>query len=136
MASLRPAGLLLALLASGCAPERERAAADAAPMGVDFQWSAADRCSPRSPALTLQGVPPGAARIMVRLTDLNMPTFSQGSDVFVPPGGRIAPGTLPNYAGPCPPAGERHSFRFTVDALDGSGRIIATGQATRMFPPE
>lgn len=131
----RPAGLLLALLALGCAPERERAP-DAAAIAVDFQWSAADRCSLRSPALTVGGIPPGAAKITVRLTDLNMPTFTQGADVFVPPGGRIPPGTLPNYAGPCPPAGERHSFRFIVDALDASGRIIATGQATRPFPPE
>ena len=136
MKAPRPAGPLLALLVLGCAPERERAAAHAAPIGVDVQWSATDRCSPRSPAVSLQGIPPGAARIRVRLTDLNMPTFSQGSDVFVPPGGRIAPGTLPNYAGPCPPAGERHSFRLTVDALDASGQIIGTGQATHLLPPE
>lgn len=132
---MRSAGLLLALLATGCAPERERAA-DAAAIGVDFQWGAADRCSPRSPALAIRGIPPGTTKVTVRLTDLNMPTFSQGSDVFVPPDGRIPAGTLPNYAGPCPPAGERHSFRFIVDAVDASGRIIGTGQATRMFPPE
>jgi hypothetical protein len=88
------------------------------------------------PALTVGGIPTGAAKVTVRLTDLNMPNFTQGGDVFVPPAGRIPPGTLPNYAGPCPPTGERHTFRFIVDALDASGRVIATGQATRPFPPE
>ncbi len=135
MRAARSAAGLLALLATGCADGRERAA-NLAPVGVDFHWSAADGCSPRSPALTIQSLPPGTARVAVRLTDLDMPTFSQGGEVFVPPTGQVAPGTLPNYAGPCPPAGERHSFRFVVDALDASGRVIGTGQATRRFPPE
>ncbi len=129
------AGLVVALLVAGCAPERETVP-NAAAIAVAFQWTAADRCSPRSPAITIGNLPPGTSRVAVRLTDLNMPTFSQSGDVFVPPTGRIAPGTLPNYAGPCPPAGERHSFRFTVDAVDASNRVIGTGQATQMFPPE
>ncbi|MDB5377274.1 MAG: hypothetical protein JWR00_1720 [Rubritepida sp.] len=129
------AGLLVALLLAGCEAGRERVANPAA-IDVAFQWTAADRCSPRSPALTIRNLPPGTARVAIRLTDLNMPTFSQSGDVFVPPTGQVAPGTLPNYTGPCPPAGERHSFRFTVEAVDASDRIIGTGQATRMFPPE
>ncbi|WP_165585433.1 hypothetical protein [Roseococcus sp. SYP-B2431] len=129
------AGLAVALLLAGCALEPARNA-NLPVVGVAFQWTAADRCSPRSPALTIQNLPPGTARVAVRLTDLNMPMFNQGGEIFVPPGGRVPPGTLPNYAGPCPPAGERHSFRFTVEARDAAGQVIGAGQATQLFPPE
>lgn len=129
------AGLAVALLLAGCAAEPARNA-NLPVIDVAFQWAAADRCSPRSPALTIRGLPPGTARVAVRLTDLNMPSFSQGADIFVPPGGLVRAGTLPNYTGPCPPAGERHSFRFLVEAKDASGQIIGAGQATQIFPPD
>ena len=135
MTTRSAAGLAIALLLAGCAAEPARNA-NLPAIGVAFRFTAADRCSPRSPALELQGLPPGTTRVTVKLTDLNMPSFSQSGDVFVPPSGRVAPGTLPNYAGPCPPAGERHNFRFTVDAVDAAGRVVASGQATQMFPPE
>jgi phosphatidylethanolamine-binding protein (PEBP) family uncharacterized protein len=128
-------GLVVALLLAGCAAEPARNA-NLPVIGVTFQWAAADRCSPRSPALMIQNLPAGTARVAVRLTDLNMPMFNQGADIFVPPGGRVPPGTLPNYIGPCPPAGERHSFRFIVEAKDAAGQVIAAGQATQLFPPE
>lgn len=130
------AGLVVALLLAGCAAGGRGRIANPATIDVAFQWTTADGCSPRSPALTIRGLPPGTTRVSIRLTDLNMPSFTQSGDVFVPPNGQVAPGTLPNYAGPCPPAGERHSFRFIVDAVDASNRIIGTGQATRMFPPD
>lgn len=135
MAGRSAAGLFVALLLAGCAAEPARNA-NLPVIDVAFQWTAADRCSPRSPALTIRGLPPGTARVAFRLTDLNMPTFAQGADIFVPPDGRVPPGTLPNYVGPCPPAGERHSFRFVVEAKDAAGQIIGAGQATQLFPPE
>ncbi|WP_424810806.1 hypothetical protein [Roseococcus sp. YIM B11640] len=131
----RSAALLAALFLAGCAAEPARNA-NLPAIGVAFQWTAADGCSQRSPALSIQGLPPGTARVTVRMTDLDLPSSTHGGgDVFVPPTGQIAAGTLPGYAGPCPPTGEIHSYRITVDALDASNRVIGTGQATRRFPP-
>jgi phosphatidylethanolamine-binding protein (PEBP) family uncharacterized protein len=36
------------------------------------------------------------------------------------------------YNGPCPPSG-RHSYQFTVHAIDKDGIIIGIGKAVRKF---
>ena len=37
------------------------------------------------------------------------------------------------YNGPCPPSG-RHSYQFTVHAIDKEGIIIGIGKALKKFP--
>ncbi|MGB9118721.1 MAG: phospholipid-binding protein, partial [Bradyrhizobium sp.] len=37
-----------------------------------------------------------------------------------------------SYTGPCPPSGQ-HIYRFTVQALDASGKVLASASASRPF---
>jgi phosphatidylethanolamine-binding protein (PEBP) family uncharacterized protein len=39
------------------------------------------------------------------------------------------------YIGPCPPGGEHHHYRWTIEALDGAGKPLGTAAATATFPP-
>ena len=35
--------------------------------------------------------------------------------------------------GPCPPEGEHHDYQWTVQALDGAGKVLALAIAVRKF---
>lgn len=105
-----------------------------APLAVDFQWQATDRCSSQAPAFRVTGVPDTTRTLVFSMQDLDAPSYPHG-------GGRVAysgSGTIPAgafaYVGPCPPAGS-HRYEFTVTARDAAGAAIARGQAMREFPP-
>ena len=38
------------------------------------------------------------------------------------------------YQGPCPPAGQVHTYEWSVDALDANRSVLADGKATEKFP--
>ena len=48
------------------------------------------------------------------------------------------PGTIErgafSYKGPCPPQGQ-HSYQWTVEAQDGTGKVLARATVTKNFPP-
>jgi len=67
------------------------------------------------------------------LVDLNVPSFSHGGGQVPYGGSGNVPAGSFNYRGPCPPMGSTHRYEFTVNALDGGGRIIARGRSTRPF---
>ena len=85
-----------------------------------------------SPALTWGDIPAGTAEIAVSLTDDDAPDFMHWVVVGLPgtatsinenatPVGALV-GTNSNgatgYTGPCPPAGETHTYRYSVHFLD------------------
>ena len=132
MASLRMtrpvAAIALSLL--GASP----ALAEAAKFGVDFSWSGTSSCfDPSSPPFTLSGVPAGTKRLVFAMKDLDAPGFPHGGG-SVPYSGQsqIPRGTFA-YKGPCPPQGQ-HTYQWTVEAQDGSGKTLATATAARKFP--
>ena len=108
-------------------------AAAHAGMRVDFDWGPTKKCfDVNSPPFKLSGVPEGTASLDFQMTDRNAPGFHHG-------GGRVAykgQSSLPygafKYKGPCPPSGS-HSYVFTVKALDGHGKALATAKASRDF---
>lgn len=110
--------------------------APVAAMSLEFSWDGYARCTTGSPAFRLGDVPTGTAQLSFKMVDLKVPSYPHG-------GGRVAyqDGTTMIGAGaiaaqgPCPPEGERHDYQWTVQALDGTGKVLASATAVRKFPP-
>ena len=102
---------------------------------VRFSWTGIPACERISPELHLSDVPPGTKKLHCEMKDLDVPGFRHGgSTVAYAGGGTVARGAI-HYVGPCPPHGERHRYRWTIQALDAAGKVIGTATATEAFPP-
>lgn len=130
----------LLMLTVGCAnnPDQIKIPKDAAQMTVDFSWEGIDACTHESPELRVSAVPEGTAELRARLTDISLPEWNQGGGKVTYDGSGIIPaGALKlGYNGPCPPPGKRHTYEFSVMAMDADGAIIGFGKARRSFPPK
>jgi phosphatidylethanolamine-binding protein (PEBP) family uncharacterized protein len=122
---LLPALLTLAVAAS---PAR----ADA--FTVRFSWAGIPACERISPAFELAGVPAGAKRLRFEVKDLDVPDFRHGGSTIAYEGNKVRQGAI-RYIGPCPPDGQRHRYRWTVEALDALGKVLGTANAEATFPP-
>jgi phosphatidylethanolamine-binding protein (PEBP) family uncharacterized protein len=109
-------------------------ATGASAMSLSFSWSGIPACGTRPPAFTLADVPDGAARLAFTMTDLNVPTFRHGGGTVAYQGGDTVAAGAFAYKGPCPPGGQ-HTYRWTVQALDAAGKVLATAVAAEKFPP-
>lgn len=101
---------------------------------VRFSWAGIPACEKISPAFELAGVPPGTKHLRFAMKDLNVPTFHHGGSTIAYQGDAVRKSAI-RYVGPCPPRGERHRYRWTIEALDGAGKVIGTATATAPFPP-
>jgi len=103
-------------------------------LSVRFTWAGIPACASTSPAFELGGVPAGTKNLSFTMTDLNVPTFHHGGSTIAYTGDAVSRGAI-SYTGPCPPHGEHHNYRWTVEALDAAGKVLDTGKADAMFPP-
>jgi phosphatidylethanolamine-binding protein (PEBP) family uncharacterized protein len=103
-------------------------------MPVRFSWTGIPACASISPAFELKVVPIGTKHLRFAMTDLNVPKFPHGGSTIAYNGEKVSRGAI-RYTGPCPPRGDRHNYRWTVEALDAAGNILAKGRATAAFPP-
>jgi len=101
---------------------------------VRFSWAGIPACEEISPAFELAGVPAGTKRLSFNMTDLEVPTFHHGGSAIAYDGDTVKRGAI-RYVGPCPPGGQHHRYRWTVQALDASGKVLGTASATATFPP-
>ena len=99
-----------------------------------FSWDGIAACERISPAFELAAVPPGTKRLRFEMHDLNVPGFHHGGSTVGYDGGTVKQGAI-KYIGPCPPGGQRHRYRWTIEALDASGKVLETATATQTFPP-
>jgi Raf kinase inhibitor-like YbhB/YbcL family protein len=96
---------------------------------VEFTCDGANR----SPPLAWAGVPAGTASLALRMQDIDTsqkfvhwlvynitPTTTSLAAGQTPPDSIQAPNSFdkPGYGGPCPPAGSRHRYVFTLIALE------------------
>ena len=104
-------------------------------LDVDFSWEEEHRCSSKSPEIRVAGIPAGTKFLKVTLVDLDVPFWDHGGGTVNNDGSGVIPaGSLKSgYNGPCPPGGS-HRYEFTVNALDGQGRIIGAGKKMNKFP--
>lgn len=119
--------------------------------GRAFPQAYTGRGENRSPALTIENLSPEARTMAVTLEDMShpIPCFTHWVIWNLPAGGTI-PAAIPagrrtpegavqgraygfhRYAGPKPPRGKRHVYRFTVYALD-SALELKPGAGKRAF---
>jgi phosphatidylethanolamine-binding protein (PEBP) family uncharacterized protein len=106
------------------------AAQQAFAMSASFTW-----CS-GSPEFQLRDVPRGTAKLDLRMTDLMAPSFQHGGGVVAYTGQAGIPCGAINggYVGPSPPKGQVHTYRWTIQALDASGKVLGRTAAERKFP--
>jgi phosphatidylethanolamine-binding protein (PEBP) family uncharacterized protein len=133
MRTYRSAAIILAAVAT--IPMLGMTVSAAGAMSLSFSWTGVSRCTSSPPAFTLSNVPPGTSRLAFNMVDLNLPSFPHGGGTVSYQGGdQVAAGSF-SYQGPCPPQGQQHNYRWTVKALDASGKTLATTSATGRFPP-
>ena len=108
------------------------APAAASAMSLSFSWGPTKACfDPHSPPMRLSHVPKGTVTLRFHMTDLDAPSYPHGGGTVRYTGrSRLGYGAF-RYKGPCPPS--RHHYRFTVEAIDKSGRVLARARATRPF---
>ncbi len=102
--------------------------------GARFSWVGISPCEKISPAFELSDVPGGTKRLLFEMRDLNVPRFHHGGSTIAYESNAVKKGAI-RYIGPCPPSGERHHYRWTIDALDASGKVLGTATTTATFPP-
>jgi len=102
-------------------------------MPVRFSWAGIPACASISPPFELRVVPIDTKQLRFTMTDLNVPTFNHGGSTIAYNGSTVGRGAI-RYTGPCPPRGERHNYRWAVEALDTAGQVLAKGSATAVFP--
>jgi len=104
-------------------------------MSASFSWNGIAACSGPSPAFTVSGAPAGTASLRFAMRDQNVPDYNHGGGTVSFAGGKVAQGAI-SYRGPCPPGGQTHLYIWTIEALDGSGKVLATTTAQGKFPPK
>jgi hypothetical protein len=141
MEKITPLAILAAaiILIAGCAnnPDKIKIPKDAAEMTVEFSWEGIAACTHDSPELRVSAVPNGTANLRVRLKDISLPEWNHGGGKVKHDGSGVIPaGALKlGYNGPCQPSG-RHTYEFSVMAVDADGVIIGFGKARHSFPPK
>ena len=102
-------------------------------MGIGFDWGPTKKCfDPKSPPITVSGIPKGTKKLRFHLVDLNAIDFNHGGGTVEYKGSsKFAYGAF-RYMGPCPP--EPHTYQMSVEALDAGGKVLGKAKATRKFP--
>lgn len=108
--------------------------ASASAFSVRFSWRGIPPCGSTSPAFAVSGSPRGTASLAFEMRDQDAPDFRHGGSAVPYAGAAAVPRGAIAYIGPCPPAGESHTYVWTVDALDASGAGLASTTASGRFP--
>lgn len=110
------------------------AAALAADLQVDFTWAGVSACTTKTPAFKIGGIPDGTKKLSFKMVDRNKPSYPHGGGTVDYAGSGDIPAGAFHYVGPCPPFG-KHTYEFTVQALDAGGKVLASGKKSLPFPP-
>ena len=88
-----------------------------------------------SPEFKISGAPKETAKLRLFMNDLDAPSYDHGGGV-VPYTPVVKCGALSSspYSGPSPPAGETHTYRWTIEAQDVAGKSLAKINVDKRFP--
>lgn len=104
----------------------------ASAMSMSFDWGPTKSCfDPKSPPISLSGVPKGTVKLRFKMVDLNAINYPHGGGTVAYSGKNKLPYGAFRYKGPCPPT--PHTYQFTVDALDKNGKELPTAKARKSF---
>jgi phosphatidylethanolamine-binding protein (PEBP) family uncharacterized protein len=104
----------------------------ASAFSASFSWAGITACGSTSPAFRISAAPAGTKQLRFKMVDLNVPDYAHGGSTVAYNGGAVAQGTV-SFIGPCPPPGTKHTYRWTVEALDGSSKVLGTATASGVF---
>lgn len=105
---------------------------------VSFDWGNIPSCTSgnpntvNSPEFSISGVPEGTAKLRFKLADQDAGYDHGGGTVAYAGGGSVATGAF-RYKSPCPPNG-KHTYVWTVNALDAGGKSLDIGRARKQYP--
>ncbi len=88
-----------------------------------------------SPAIAVTNPPAGTARYRVRMVNTEVVFPTAYETTVDSPGTSIPEGAMANYSGPCPGEFQRPRYRFTVTAVDGGGRALASADYVQLVVP-
>lgn len=88
-----------------------------------------------SPAIAVSNPPPGTARYRVRMVNTEVMFPTPYETTVESAGPAIAEGAMADYPGPCPGEFQRPRYRFTVTAVDGGGRALASAENIQLIVP-
>jgi hypothetical protein len=129
MAKHKEGAMRRAYLVAGVLAALTLASSEAEAFGVSFRW-----CS-GSPEFQLRDVPKGTTTLDFRMTDLMAPSYPHGGGSVAYSGQSSVPcGALSSYRGPSPPPPQIHTYRWTIKALDASGKTLGQATSERKFP--
>jgi len=103
-------------------------------LSLRFSWVGIPACASTSPPFQLGNVPAGTKFLSFMMTDLNAPSFHHGGSTIPYSGNYVRQGAIA-YTGPCPPGGQRHNYRWSLQALDAAGKVLTKASAEATFPP-
>jgi phosphatidylethanolamine-binding protein (PEBP) family uncharacterized protein len=127
-AALRPAPRFLAAVGAATALMTENAIA----FSASFSWAGIAACGSTSPAFRITGAPAGTKQLRFKMVDLNAPDYPHGGSTVAYSGATVPRGAI-SYVGPCPPQGSKHTYRWTIEALDSNGHSVGTATASGVF---
>ena len=103
----------------------------------------------QSPPLSWTGVPAGTASLALRVQDIDTPqkfvhwlvydiqpsTTALAAAASLPPGSKVVSNSFgnPGYGGPCPPAGSKHRYVFTLLAMRTELNVSAPVSPTELW---
>jgi phosphatidylethanolamine-binding protein (PEBP) family uncharacterized protein len=120
-----------ALLLPGCITSQD--AANVASISVTVSWQGIPACSTVSPPFKLTNVPAGTKSFRFNMVDLDAVSYPHGGGTVNYTGNSDIPKGAFGYTGPCPPVG-RHSYEWTVTAMDTNGTVVGRGKSVTPFP--
>ncbi|WP_376800587.1 YbhB/YbcL family Raf kinase inhibitor-like protein [Candidatus Raskinella chloraquaticus] len=90
-----------------------------------------------SPEFKISGAPKGASMLNLQMSDLDYPSYNHAGGVL-PFATLVKCGALSSspYRGPSPPAGQVHTYRWTIEALDASGKVLEKVVVDKKFPEQ
>ncbi len=88
-----------------------------------------------SPAIAVTDPPAGTARYRVRMVNMEVMFPSAYETTVDSSGAAIPEGAMADYPGPCPGEFQRPRYRFTVTAIDGAGRALASADYVQLVVP-
>ncbi|MDR1396536.1 MAG: hypothetical protein LBJ14_02215 [Desulfarculales bacterium] len=123
-----------AMLMQGCAGSARSDNFQTLEVSFEWQGNAGSLSSP-NPEIVVSNIPAGTAFLQVRMKDLDYPHNHGGGLVSYDGKGVIPVGALQSYDGPQPPAGQVHTYVFTVTALNQDKSLaLGEGSASRQYP--
>lgn len=102
----------------------------AADFSAKFEWCGS------TPEFKLNNVPKGSVKFVLRMVDLDVPTFNHGGATVENNGkNKIECGAFvsQSWYPPDPPSGS-HTYEWTIKALDKDGKELGSAKASRKFP--